>query len=207
MLKAHDVAKWFIYKNPELASGYIDENTKVNKLLYFSNLMYRCVVNDRLISDDFIAFPNGPVVYSVYRDYRYNGLNSLPSHSPMIEGVQKKILEIVNFVYGNYTTQELIDESHSHSQWKSVKNLIPNNPIISFDDVDSDLVSYYQALYKTYSEIDFNKIAKDKICGNVYYYYRDLFEMTDDMIDKLSTFEKFDEPKFLEVINGELVVS
>ena len=207
MLKAHDVAKWFIYKNPELASGYIDENTKVNKLLYFSNLMYRCVVNDRLISDDFIAFPNGPVVYSVYRDYRYNGLNSLPSHSPMIEGVQKKILEIVNFVYGNYTTQELIDESHSHYQWKSVKNLIPNNPIISFDDVDPDLVSYYQALYKTYSEIDFNKIAKDKICGNVYYYYRDLFEMTDDMIDKLSTFEKFDEPKFLEVINGELVVS
>ena len=207
MLKAHDVAKWFIYKNPELASGYIDENTKVNKLLYFSNLMYRCVEDDRLISDDFIAFPNGPVVYSVYRDYRYNGLNSLPSNSPMIEGVQKKILEIVNFVYGNYTTQELIDESHSHSQWKSVKNLIPNNPIISFDDVDSDLVSYYQALYKTYSEIDFNKIAKDKICGNVYYYYRDLFEMTDDMIDKLSTFEKFDEPKFLEVINGELVVS
>ena len=62
-------------------------------------------------------------------------------------------------------------------------------------------------MYKTYSEIDFNKIAKDKICGNVYYYYRDLFEMTDDMIDKLSTFEKFDEPKFLEVINGELVVS
>lgn len=207
MLKAHDVAKWFIYKNPELASGYIDENTKVNKLLYFSNLMYRCVENDRLISDDFIAFPNGPVVYSVYRDYRYNGLNSLPSHSPMIEGVQKKILEIVNFVYGNYTTQELIDESHSHSQWKAVKHLIPNNPKISFDDVDPDLVSYYQALYKTYSEIDFNKIAKDKICGNVYYYYRDLFEMTDDMIDKLSTFEKFDEPKFLEVINGELVVS
>ena len=84
MLKAHDVAKWFIYKNPELASGYIDENTKVNKLLYFSNLMYRCVEDDRLISDDFIAFPNGPVVYSVYRDYRYNGLNSLPSNSPMI---------------------------------------------------------------------------------------------------------------------------
>lgn len=43
MLTAHKVAKWFIFHNPELASGFIDENIKVNKLLYFSNLMYICV--------------------------------------------------------------------------------------------------------------------------------------------------------------------
>ena len=53
MLTAHEAAKWFIFNNPDLASGYIDENTKVNKLLYFSNLMYKCVEGDRLISDEF----------------------------------------------------------------------------------------------------------------------------------------------------------
>lgn len=207
MLTAHEVAKWFIFKNPELASGYIDENTKVNKLLYFSNLMYKCVEKDSLISDEFVAFPNGPVVYSVYRDYRYHGLSALPSQSPVIEGVQKKILEIINFVYGNYSTKELVDESHTHSQWKSVKHLIPNNPTIDFDEVDPDLISYYQALFSTYSEVDFSRIAKEKICGNVYYYYKDTFEMTDEIIDKLSSFERFEEPKFLEMIDGELVVS
>ena len=36
MLNSNDLTKWFIYHNPELSSGYIDENTKVNKLLYFS---------------------------------------------------------------------------------------------------------------------------------------------------------------------------
>ncbi len=207
MLTAHEVSKWFIYNNPELASGFIDENTKVNKLLYFSNLMYKCVEDERLISDDFVAFPNGPVVYSVYRDYRYNGLSALPLQCPFIEGVQRKVLEIVNFVYGNYTTQELVDESHTHTLWKKVKQMIPNNPIISFDNIEPDLILYYQSLFSTYSKMDFSKIHKEKICGNVYYYDKDSFEMTDEIIDKLSMFDKFEEPKFLEMVDGELVVS
>ena len=207
MLTAHEVAKWFIFHNPELASGFIDENIKVNKLLYFSNLMYICVEKEKLISDDFVAFPNGPVVYSIYRDYRYNGLNELPSESPSVEGNQKRILEIVNFVYGNNTTEELINESHTHAQWKSVKHLIPNNPVISFENIDPDLVSYYQALFSTYSEMDFSRISKEKISGNIYYYYKDSFEMTDDIVEKLSGFEKYEEPKFLEMVEGELVIS
>lgn len=207
MLSAHEVAKWFIYNNPELASGFIDENTKVNKLLYFSNLMYQCVTDSQLISDDFVAFPNGPVVYSVYRDYRYHGLNALPIQSPVVDEEQRKILEIVNFVYGNLTTKELVEESHSHSLWKNVKNLIPNNPLISFGEVEPELIYYYQALYKTYSGIDFSKIVKEKICDNIYYYFKDSFEMSDDIVERLSSFEKCDEPKFLEMIDGELVMS
>jgi uncharacterized phage-associated protein len=207
MLTAREVAKWFIYNNPELASGYIDENTKVNKLLYFSNLMYVCVVKESLISDEFVAFPNGPVVYSVYRDYRYHGLNTLPSQGPSIEGVPRKILEIINFVYGNYTAQELIDESHTHDLWKSVKHLIPNNPVINFDNIDQNLISYYQSLFSTYSEFDFSKISKEKISGNIYYFYKDSFEMTDEIVEKLSKFDRFEEPKFLEIIDGELVIS
>lgn len=207
MLTAHEVAKWFIYNNPELASGFIDENTKVNKLLYFANLMYRCIEKDSLISDEFVAFPNGPVVYSIYRDYRYHGLSTLPSQSPIIEGVQRKILEIINFVYGNYTTKELVEESHTHAQWKDVEHLIPNNPTINFDDIDKELVSYFQSLFSTYSELDFSKISKEKISGNVYYYYKDSFEMTDEIVEKLSMLDKFDEPKFLELVDGELVIS
>ena len=31
--------------------------------------------------------------------------------------------------------------------------------------------------------------------------------MTDEIIEKLSTFDRFDEPKFLEIVDGELVIS
>ena len=148
MLNAHEVAKWYIFNNPELASGYIDENTKVNKLLYFSNLMYKCVKNEALIIDDFIAFPNGPVVFSVYRDYRYNGLNELPTQCPIIEGLPRKVLEIINFVYGNYSAQELVEESHTHSLWRNVSHMIPNNPIIHFENVDNFKMSPYYIIMK-----------------------------------------------------------
>lgn len=207
MLSGKDVAKWFIFHNPELASGYIDENTKINKLLYFSNLMYYCITNEQLISDEFVAFPNGPVVFNVYRDYRYNGLNSLPQQVISPNEEQLKVLNIVNFICGNSSTSELVSESHTHSLWKNVQHLIPNNPKIEFENVETELVEYNKALYNTYMSMDFSNLIKDKINNNVYYYFKDSFDMTDDIIERLSTFDKYDEPKFLEMIDGELVVS
>lgn len=207
MLSARETAKWFIFQNPELASGYIDENTKVNKLLYFSELMYHCVNQKKLIDEDFIAFPNGPVLFSVYRGYRYDGLNALPMHCPVIEEAKQKVLEIVNFVYGNLSTDELVEESHSHSLWKEVSHLIPHNPKIDFAKADAELIAYNKALYETYSSWDFSKVVKEKINGNVYYFLKDSFEMSEEVIERLSKFSKYDEPKFLEMIDGELVVS
>lgn len=207
MLIGNDVAKWFIFHNPELASGYIDENTKINKLVYFSNLMHRCVHMENLIADDFIAFPNGPVVFSIYRDYRYNGLNRLPETLPPLDKKQEKTLNIINFIYGDSPVEKLIEESHTHSLWKKVENMIPNNPKIDFDDIDNELLEYNRNLYNVYSEMNFSNLKKEKIKGNIYYYMADSFSMTDEIINRLLSFDKFYEPKFLEIVEGELVVS
>ena len=207
MLSVKEVAKWFISKNPILASGYIDENTKVNKLIYLSSLMYYCIKKENLIDEDFIAFPNGPVVYSIYRDYRYNGLNSYVSDVRIDDETAVQVLNIVNFIFGNATTSYLIDESHSHSIWYNVKHLIPNNPKINFNNVDEELLNKFKLYYQVYSELNFDNLATEKINDNIFYYFNDTFEMNDDVIDKLSTFDKFEEPKFLELIEGELVLS
>lgn len=207
MLSGNDVARWFISRNPELASGYIDENTKVNKLLYFSNLMYHCIYNENLISDDFVAFPRGPVIFSIYRDYRYNNLGRSMQYDVNPDKKELKILNIINFIYGNRTTEELVGESHTHSLWKNVEHLIPNNPKINFENIDPELIEYNKVLYRTYADLDFANLAKEKINDNIYYYFKNSFEMTDEIIEKLESFDKYDEPKFIEMINGELVVS
>lgn len=206
-MRGSEAAKWFIFHNPELASGYIDANTKVNKLLYFSNLLYYCIHSQNLIEDDFVAFPNGPVIYAIYRDYRYNGLDKLPKELPPVEKEQEKILNIINFVYGDAPVDELIEETHSHSLWKRVKDRIPNNPKIEFDNIDDELIQYNRNLYAAYSDVDFTKLKKEKINGNVYYYHVENMVLTDDIVETLSSFGKYDEPKFLEMIDGELVVS
>lgn len=131
----------------------------------------------------------------------------MPKQNPAINTYQKKFLEIVDFIYGNLSTKELVEESHSHSLWKNVQHLIPNNPKINFEEAEHELISYNQALFQTYSELDFSNIAKEKICDNIYYYYKDTFVMSDDIVEKLSSFHKYDEPKFLDMIDGELVIS
>lgn len=207
MVTGNDVAKWFIFHNPVLASGYIDENVKINKLAYFSNLMYYSVYGSSFISDDFIAFPNGPVIFSIYRDYRYNGLNMIPSRLEPIDAEYEKVLNITDFVYGDRTADELVKESHTHNLWQDVKHLIPGNPKIDFNKTDSKIIEYNRNLYDAYSSMDFSRIRKDKIGGNIYYYMDGELEITEDIVEILSDYKSNGEPKFLELIEGELVIS
>lgn len=59
MITGNVAAKWFIFHNPEFASGYIDENIKVNELVYFSKLMglepiiFFCIIMK--ITDTFLS--------------------------------------------------------------------------------------------------------------------------------------------------------
>lgn len=209
VLKSHDLARWFIYNNPSLLSGYFDENAKLNKLLYFSALMYYCVKNEQLIDEPFIAFPKGPVIQSVYRDYRYNGLDKMPSSDDIIDAdeTQKQIVRIINFIYSEKTATDLINEMHEHNLWKDVSDYIPNNPVIDFSCIDESLSRYYVNLYEMYKTFDFSDLGKEKINGNIFYYSRKNMSMTDEIVSELSDMPNMYEPKFIEEIDGELVFS
>ena len=207
-MNASQVAKWFIKKNPELSSGYIDGNTKINKLLYFANLFSYAVLNEKMISDEFVAFPNGPVVYSVYRDYRYNGLNRIPSEDIEVDDKFLKILEIVNFVYGNKEKEELVEISHEHNLWKDVKEWIPSNPPIVFENAHEDLIEKCKNIYKAYEIVDFSNLKKEVIGGNVYYYDKEnISSIPDDILNELMDKPLNKEAMFIEEIEGEFVLS
>lgn len=209
ILNSHSVAKWFIYNNPSLASGYFDENAKLNKLLYFSNLMYHCVNDKSLLDESFVAFPKGPVIKSIYIDYRYNNLGKVPVNDH-IEGIDKEqlqILNIINFVYADRPTDSLIEESHNHSLWKDVEKYIPNNPLIDFSNIEPCLIDFYNNLFNAYKDFNFSEIKKEKINGNTFYYKPSNLTMNDEVITELSAYGNFSSPQFLEMVDGELVFS
>ena len=108
-MKANLLAKWFMKTNPSLKNGYIDENTKLNKLLFFSSSMYYATQNENLTDEKFEKWDNGPVIRKIYTDYRYNNLSSFPDSDIVIEDDEiLKILNIINRGYGcqNPFTQE-----------------------------------------------------------------------------------------------------
>ncbi len=62
-------------------------------------------------------------------------------------------------------------------------------------------------MYRTYAEVDFGVLVEEKICGNIYYYLKDSFVMPDNIVENLSQLGRYGEPRFLEYIDGELVIS
>ena len=47
------------------------------------------------LNDEFVAFRLGPVIYSIYKDYRYNGLDKIPNNDE-IKGISDEPKYIEN---------------------------------------------------------------------------------------------------------------
>lgn len=203
-MRINDLAKWFLYKNPALCAGYIDENTKLNKLLYFSYLMYYAVNDENLTEDTFEKWDNGPVSREIYKNYRYNNLSNYVDEKVEIQNKNVlKVLQIVNFVYSNKTARELSEETHNHSIWIDAGK----NENIDFSKISSKEKNLMKNLYEAYKNMDFDNISMEKIAGNIYYYDKTNLTISDDIVSKLEKMELRNDPMFIEDIEGELVFS
>lgn len=203
-MRAIDFSKWFLNKNPSLLKGDFDGNLKLNKLLYFSNLMYFSVFGKDLMSDNFEKWEKGPVIESIYNEYKDNSLFELVNSIPSITDKKTlQVLEIINFVYADYSSKELTEESHTHNIWKDVEE----KGLINFRNISQDVKGYMLDLYNLYKYYDFDNIAIERVNGNKYIYFKDNLELTNDVLKILQTINSINSPAFIEMIDGELVFS
>lgn len=180
-LYSNSVARWFIYNNPSLGSGYYDDNIKLNKLLYLSNLMSHYVLGVFLFCESFVYVQNEPVIESIYTAYRNNKFGKA-TQNVCIENISEEqllILKIINFVYAD----------------KPINSLIEETPL------------FYSSLYKVYKDFDFSDVKKERINGNIFYYKSSNLTMSDKIISELHNLDKVEFPQFLSLVNGELVFS
>lgn len=199
-MKAIEIAKWFLFKNPSLLKGEIDENLKLNTLLCFSNLMYLSVYKEKLIDDKFEKFEGYPVVKSVYDEYQYNNLCESADEKPTI--LDKKILQILeinNFVFGDFSLSEPTE------LYKLTE--VENEDEIEVGNISQDIKEFMLNLYNLYKDYDFDRIGVELINGNKYVYFKDELELTEDILNQLKAIKKQNTTTFIEMIDGELVFS
>lgn len=111
MIDTMVLAKYVLSINPDLRVGNYDNNLKLNKLLYFSSLMYFSVFKENLINNSFERWDNGPVIRDVYKEFRYNDLiSNSECETNIVSDKEKTIIQIVNFIYGNKTSNELSEK-------------------------------------------------------------------------------------------------
>jgi uncharacterized phage-associated protein len=213
MAQAIDVANWFINNNSDISKSDLDGHLKLQKLLYYSQAMH-LVINEQqpLFNSRIEAWEKGPVVPSIYRLYTHHELvrDALMDSNYLfnINGTQRKILEIVNHVYGDLSSDELVEQTHLEDPWAKKEDLamIRANPPFSNDEL-FNYYKYLADLYEAYSETDFETYKTISIDGIKFSYEGEL-ELTGDEREGLSSYK--DEASSTYFIyrdeNGELVV-
>lgn len=204
MIDTMNLAKYFLSINPNLKIGNYDNNLRLNKLLYFSSLMYFSVYKENLINGFFERWDNGPVNRDVYKEFRYNDLISNTECTiDSFSSEEKKIIQIVNFIYGSKTSNELSEETHQHNIWIEASQ----NEQLDFKKMASPIINYMKKLYSIYRMVDFENLHKEVINGNTYLYYDDIDLSSEKYLNILQNVGPTEVPIFIELLDGELVFS
>ena len=204
MIDTMNLARYFLSINPNLKIGNYDNNLRLNKLLYFSSLMYFSVYKENLINGFFERWDNGPVNRDVYKEFRYNDLiYNTECTIDSFSSEEKKIIQIVNFIYGSKTSNELSEETHQHNIWIEASQ----NEQLDFKKMASPIINYMKKLYSIYRMVDFENLHKEVINGNTYLYYDDIDLSSEKYLNILQNVGPTEVPIFIELLDGELVFS
>ncbi|MFD1136777.1 Panacea domain-containing protein [Paenibacillus urinalis] len=202
---AVNVAQWFIQHNYDHPRNKFDGNMKLQKMLYFSQLVHMAKYDEPLFEEKIIAFENGSVVEEVRQPYYYHNTEFIENALNTDVYLTREHLDSINTtieLFGDLSARELSDINHLHTSWKE-----------SFER--SDLGHYYN---KHLGEITLDQIRKneleavkdmifahesgnsltmyEEINGVKFYYNPSEISLNDDVLELLQTFEAYGEESY-----------
>ena len=131
MVTASDVAKYIV-------KSLSVDNLKLQKLLYYSQAVH-LVLNNKtpLFNDDIEAWDYGPVVPSVYHEYKQYGFDAIPSYEDQVvlNFDEMKTVDMTLACFGVQSGPALINQTHYEDPWKNAYR--PGRPsmIITIDAI------------------------------------------------------------------------
>lgn len=143
---ASQVAKWFLAYNrnviDEEGAEYIS-NLKLQKLLYYAQGCFLAATDEPIFDDDIVAWQHGPVVESVYHEYKENGAKGILFDEDFrfldFSEDENELLKDVYDTFGQYSAWKLRDMTHQEDPWKHT----PKNQVIGKDVIKD----YFQREY------------------------------------------------------------
>lgn len=125
---ALQIAKWFLAYNriasDEEGAEYIS-NLKLQKLLYYAQGVFLATTDKPIFDDNIVAWLHGPVVESVYHQYKIYGSQGIPfdedfDFSKFTSEENELLTEVYN-VFGQYSAWKLRNMTHQETPWKATK--------------------------------------------------------------------------------------
>jgi uncharacterized phage-associated protein len=135
MAKLNDVAQLFLYLD-YVNDGDGISNLKLQKLVYYAQGFYSAIFDKPLFLDDISAWTHGPVVETLYHEYKVHGRNSIPPIETLTQDVltpdESELIEEVFDEFGQFSAWKLRNMTHEETPWIDHKNeasIIPKHAI------------------------------------------------------------------------------
>jgi uncharacterized phage-associated protein len=128
-------------------NGKTITNLKLQKLLYYAQAWQLALHNKALFNDRIEAWVHGPVVPTVFREYRDFKWDPLPVDQSRPEPnneVRSHIAEVLA-AYGKFDATQLEQLTHSEDPWKEARKGIPGDMASTNEISKESMLNYYRA--------------------------------------------------------------
>ena len=129
MASAKNIAEYFLTTVDEEAGDSLS-NLKVQKLCYYAQGYHLAMFGSPLFPDAIEAWEHGPVVPSLYRDYKQYKASAIPrplNFDPeQINADARLLLEEIYSVYGQYSATKLRNMTHAEAPWRDAYAKFPS---------------------------------------------------------------------------------
>lgn len=197
-MKVNVIAKWFLQKNNGLPNG-CDDNSKMNYLIYFSNLMHQAIHGENLVTEVFTKGAQGPHIWDNYKEHLSDDLQV-----QKIDEDEKLsyLLNLINYTYVDFTEKQFAEEFAQHNILQ-----VAQGEKVDFSKMDDRLKNMMVFFYNENKSIDYKNMEAAYVNGNRYLYLKNNLVMDEETIAQLKEVEGVNETYFVEKQNGELVFS
>jgi len=129
MLSVSHVANYFLTLQDEDAGDLIS-NLKLQKLLYYAQGLHLAINDGQPLFDEPIeAWTHGPVVSSLYHQFKIHGSGPIPRQDNLdldvIDEETRNLLNEIYSVFGQFSAWKLRNMTHDEPPWKNVEDQIP----------------------------------------------------------------------------------
>ena len=135
MISVFDVAKYFLTLNDE-EIGELISNLKLQKLVYYAQGFHLAIMDEPLFADSIEAWAHGPVIPSLYHEYKVHNLQAIPSptsfDADIIPQETRELLDEVYNVFGQFSAWKLRNMTHEEPPWREASKMAG---IISLDSM------------------------------------------------------------------------
>ena len=165
------IAEWFIQRNLDTPTNTGKGNMKLQKLLFFSQLIYMCKNNgETMYNEMFSAFDNGMVLEPIRQEYlkNYKQLKQASTRNIILPAKVAEALIITEEIFGKCTADELSELSHQFDAWSKYLNLSievdnyhnKSKAMVPYEELEKELYRMNKVL-KAYEKRNLNDEEED----------------------------------------------